>query len=217
MQAREVTVVPKAGDGRVEMIRSLRVARQTAMRARTQTINALTALLVTAPAELREQLRGLSTPRLVRAAAALEAGPISSPRAAAMLALRVLAGRYQTLSAEIGSLTTELDRLTAGAAPKLVALFGVGSDSAGALLVAAGDNPDRLHSEAAFSMLCGASRSRPPRARPLAIGSTVAATARPTRRCTASWWSGCAGINQPEPIWPGGSPKPSPERRSSVA
>jgi transposase len=157
VQAREVTVVPKAGDGRVEMIRSLRVARQTAMRARTQTINALKALLVTAPAELREQLRGLSTPRLVRAAAALEAGPISSPRAAAMLALRILAGRYQTLSAEIGSLTTELDRLTAGAAPKLVALFGVGSDSAGVLLVAAGDNPDRLHSEAAFSMLCGAS------------------------------------------------------------
>jgi transposase len=157
VQAGEVTVVPKAGDGRVEMIRSLRVARQTAMRARTQTINALKALLVTAPAELREQLRGLSTPRLVRAASALEAGPISSPRAAAMLALRILAGRYQTLSAEIGSLTTELDRLTGGAAPKLVALFGVGSDSAGALLVAAGDNPDRLHSDAAFSMLCGAS------------------------------------------------------------
>jgi transposase len=152
-----VIVVPKAGDGRVEMIRSLRVARQTAMRARTQTINALKALLVTAPAELREQLRGLSTPRLVRVASVLEPGPISSPLAAAMLTLRILAGRYQTLSAEIGSLTTELDRLTAAAAPTLTVLFGVGSDSAGALLVAAGDNPDRLHSEAAFSMLCGTS------------------------------------------------------------
>ena len=54
-------------------------------------------------------------------------------------------------------LDAELDRLTATAAPKLVALFGVGSDSAGALLVAAGDNPDRLRSDAAFSMLCGAS------------------------------------------------------------
>jgi hypothetical protein len=87
--------VPKAGDSRVEMIRSLRVARQTAMRARTQTINALKALLVTAPAELREQLRDLSTPRLVRAASVLEPGPIRSPLTAAMLALRILARRYQ--------------------------------------------------------------------------------------------------------------------------
>ena len=79
VQAGDATVVPKAGTGQVEMIRSLRVARQTAMRARTQTINALKALLVTAPATLREQLRGLSVTRLVRAAADLEPGPITSP------------------------------------------------------------------------------------------------------------------------------------------
>src|SRR5262245_54349523 len=139
------------------MIRSLRVARQTAMRARTQAINALKALLVTAPIELREQLRGLSVTRLVRTAAALEPGPVTSPAAAAMLALRTLAGRHQALSGEITALTTELDRLTAKAAPQLVALFGVGQDSAGALLVTAGDNPGRLRSDAAFSMLCGAS------------------------------------------------------------
>jgi transposase len=157
VQAGQVTVVPKAGDGQVEMIRSLRVGRQTAMRARTQTINALHALLVTAPAELREQLRGLSVTWLVRAAAELEPGPITSPLAAAMLALHTLAGRYQALSAEITTLTTELDRLTTKAAPQLVALFGVGQDSAGALLVAAGDNPGRLRSDACFSMLCGAS------------------------------------------------------------
>jgi transposase len=157
VQAGEVTVAPKAGDGQVEMIRSLRVARQTAMRARTQAINALKALLVTAPAELREQLRGLPATRLVRAAATLEPGTITSPLAAAMLALRTLAGRHQALSAEINTLTTELDRLTATVAPKLVALFGVGQDSAGALLVAAGDNPDRLRSDACFSMLCGVS------------------------------------------------------------
>jgi transposase len=71
--------------------------------------------------------------------------------------LRCLAERYQLLSAEVATLDTELDRLTAKAAPRLVALFGVGPDSAGALLVAAGDNPDRLRSDAAFSMLCGAS------------------------------------------------------------
>jgi transposase len=114
-------------------------------------------LLVTAPAELREQLRGLSAVRLVQTAAALELGPVTSPVAAATLGLRSLARRYQALSAELTVLDAELDRLTAAAAPRLVTLFGVGPDSAGALLVAAGDNPDRLVSSAAFSMLCGAS------------------------------------------------------------
>jgi transposase len=137
------------------MIRSLRVARATAMKARTQAINALKALLVTAPAGLREQLRGLSTVQLVQAAAGLESGPVTTPLAAAILGLRTLARRYQALSAELALLDAELDRLTT-TAPKLVALFGVGPDSAGALLVAAGDNPQRLRSNAAFSMLCGA-------------------------------------------------------------
>jgi transposase len=156
VQAREGSI-PKAGDGQVEMIRSLRVARASAIKARTQAINALKALVVTAPAELREQLRGLSTVRLVQTTAALEPGPVTTPLAAAMLGLGTLARRYQALSAELTTLDAELDRLTRAAAPKLVALFGVGADSAGALLVAAGDNPERLHSDAAFSMLCGAS------------------------------------------------------------
>jgi transposase len=157
VQAGQVTVLPKAGTGQVEMIRCLRVARATAMRSRTQTINALKGLLVTAPTELREQLRGRSVPRLVAAAADLEPGPLTSPLAAASLAVGSLARRYQALSAEIDSLTGELERLVATAAPELIARFGVGHDSAGALLVAAGDNPDRLSGEAAFSMLCGAS------------------------------------------------------------
>jgi transposase len=157
VQAGQATVAPKAGTGRVEMIRSLRVARQTAIRARTQTINALKALVVTAPAELREQLRDLPTATLVAAAAALAPGPITSPLAAAMLALGTLAHRHQALNREIKALTAELDRLTATAAPTLVALFGIGQDNAGALLVAAGDNPQRLRSEACFAMLCGSS------------------------------------------------------------
>jgi transposase len=139
------------------MLRSLRVARTTAMRARTQAINALRSLVVTAPASRREQLRGLSTVRLVRAAAALDPGALTSPTAAAMLAMRVLAHRYQALDAELTALDHERDRLTATAAPALLARFGVGPDTASALLVAAGDNPGRLRSEAAFSMLCGSS------------------------------------------------------------
>jgi transposase len=157
VQAGEATVVPKAGTGTVEMLRCLRVARSTAVKARTQAGNAITALLVTAPAELREQLRGLPTAKLVRTAAAFPPAKPTTPAAAAMLALRTLAVRHQALSAEITTLDGELKRLTAKAAPGLVALFGVGPDSAGALLAAAGDNPDRLRSEGAFSMLCGAS------------------------------------------------------------
>jgi transposase len=157
VQAGEVTIVPKAADGQVEMLRSLRVARTTAMRARTQAVNALRSLLVTAPAELREQLRGRSVVRLVGVAATLDPGRLTSPAAAAMLALRTLARRYQALDTEITALDSELDRLTATAAPRLLALFGVGPDVASALLIAAGDNPRRLRSEAAFSMLCGSS------------------------------------------------------------
>jgi Transposase len=113
--------IPKAGDGQVEMIRSLRVARATAMKARTQAINALKALVVTAPDELREQLRALSAVRLVQTAAGLEPGPVTTPAAAARLGLRSLARRYQALSAELTILDTELDRLTVTAAPKLLA------------------------------------------------------------------------------------------------
>ena len=73
-----------------------------------------------------------------------------------MLALRILARRYQALTDELTALDAELDRLTRATSPTLVARFGVGTDSAGALLVAAGDNPGRLRSDACFAMLCGA-------------------------------------------------------------
>ena len=157
VQAGEATGVPKAQDGVVEMLRALRAARQTAVKARTQAINALKGLLVTAPAELREQLGGLPTGRLVGAAAELEVGTLTTPTAATKLALRGLAQRYQHLDAEIALLTEQLDALTARHAPKLRDLHGVGPDGAAALLIAAGDNPRRLHSEAAFAALCGTS------------------------------------------------------------
>jgi transposase len=108
------------------MIRSLRVARVTAVKARTQASNALKALLVTAPVDLREQLGGRSAATLVRQAAGLRPGPLDDPTAAAKLALRILARRHQALSAEIATLNTELDRLVAKAAPGLVTRFGVG-------------------------------------------------------------------------------------------
>ncbi|MGH9120146.1 MAG: IS110 family transposase [Acidimicrobiales bacterium] len=148
---------PKAGDAAVEMIRALRVARSTAIKARTQTSNAIKALVVTAPEALRETLRGLSTIQLVRTCARLRPGDLVSPTAATKVALRSLAIRHEALEAEVKDLDDRLDPLITETAPRLVALFGVGPDSAGALLVAAGDNPERLRSEAAFSMLCGSS------------------------------------------------------------
>jgi transposase len=72
VQAGEATGSPKAQDGVVGMLRALRVARQGAVKARSQAINALKGLLVTAPSELRQRLEGLPTARLVRQAAALD-------------------------------------------------------------------------------------------------------------------------------------------------
>lgn len=147
---------PKSGDDLVEMIRVLRVARASAMKARTQALNALKSLVVTAPVELRDQLRSLSTTDLVATAARLRSGREATTTAANKTALRALAGRYQSLDVKIAALDDQLAELTAEASPKLADTFGVGPDVAGALLVASGDNPDRLRSEAAFAMLCGA-------------------------------------------------------------
>lgn len=146
---------PKAGDGRVEMIRSLRVARRSALKARTQATNQLLALVLTSPQGLRASLRSMSLLRLVKVAARFRPGPLLDPAAATKLALRHLARRHAALSAEIAELDRALGQVVSEAAPGLLALPGVGTDVAGALLVAAGDNPERLSSEAAFARLCG--------------------------------------------------------------
>ncbi len=157
VQSGEATAVPKSGDAAVEMVRVLRATRRGAVKARSQAVNAMRATVVTAPAALRDELADLSLRALVKRCQGLRPGELAAPVAAAKLALRCLARRYAALEAEVAELDAELARLTAQAAPALVAAFGVGPDVAGALLVAAGDNPERLRSEAAFSKLCGAS------------------------------------------------------------
>jgi transposase len=149
---------PKTRDGRVEAIRALRVARSGAVKARTQAINQLKALLVSAPSDLRESLRPLSTAALVAACARLRPRPdLDDPREATKLALRRLARRCQTLTEEISDADHDLKQLVTAAAPDLLELTGVGVEVAGQMLVTAGDNPDRLISEAAFAHLCGVS------------------------------------------------------------
>jgi transposase len=156
--ADETAGVPKSSDGRVEMIRALRAARRSAMKARTQAANQLQGLRVTAPDELLERLRGLSTKELVAVAARFRIGDdLRDVPSATKFALRSVARRYEALSAEIAELDAHLDRLVAQLAPELVALPGIGTDHAATLLIVAGDNPKRLRSEASFASLCGVS------------------------------------------------------------
>jgi transposase len=128
------------------------------MKARTQAANQLQGLRVTAPDELLDRLRGLSTKELVSVAARFRIA--DDPRdvpAATKFALRSVARRYEALSAEIAELDLHLDRLVAQVAPELVSLPGIGTDHAATLLIVAGDNPQRLRSEASFASLCGVS------------------------------------------------------------
>jgi transposase len=150
-------VVPKLRDGRVEAIRVLRLARSSAIKARSQATNQIKALIVTGPAELREQLRHLRTPIIIATCARLRPGQqLGDPEQATKTALRRLARRHQQLSEEIADADQELDQLVREVAPDLLELPGVGPEVAGQLLTSAGDNPDRITSEAAFAHLCGA-------------------------------------------------------------
>jgi transposase len=156
--AGETAGEPKSGDGRVEMIRVLRAARRSAVKARTQAANQLRGIRVTAPEALRQRLRGLSTKELVATAARFRlAGEPGDVETATKVALRSVARRYQALSVEVSELDAQLDRLVAEAAPELVSLPAIGTDHAATLLIVAGDNPGRLGSEASFASLCGVS------------------------------------------------------------
>jgi transposase len=154
--ARRATAIPKLGTGIAEAIRAIHLTRASAVKARTATMNELRALLVTAPAGLREQLRGLSTVALIDACARLRPStPLADPTQATKHALRSLARRHRALSAEITDLNTQLHALVSQACPALPALPGVGPETTAQLLITIGDNPDRLHSETAFAALCG--------------------------------------------------------------
>jgi len=146
---------PKASDGPVEMLRLLKSTKDSAVHARTRAINQLKALLITVPTALREQLQNLCNKDLLQRCAQLRPGAITTPLSAARLALRSLARRIQQLSAEIEALVLQLDAITNELAPQLKAVKGIGTDNASSLLIAAGDNPQRLRSEAAFASLCG--------------------------------------------------------------
>jgi transposase len=155
--ATRATGIPKHRDGRVEALRNLRVARRCAIAHRADIQRRIHALLVTAPDDLRQQLRALTPADLVRTCATLrpDRDRAAEPTTAAKLALRQLARRHTQLSQDITDLDELITPLVKEINPKLLATHGIGPDVAGQLLVTAGDNPERLRCEAAFAMLCG--------------------------------------------------------------
>jgi transposase len=149
--------VPKTGTGPVEMARQLRVTRRSAIKQRTQALLQLQALADTAPDELRDALKPLGYAALIDTAARFRPGEMTTPTAAAKYAMSLLARRIQRLDDELAGLDAHLKDILTAAHPQLLAAHGVGPDTAGALLVAAGDNPERLRTEQSFAALCGAS------------------------------------------------------------
>lgn len=149
--AGDALAVPKDRNGAVGELRALVVARRSAIKARTQATNQLRALLVDGDDELRGQLHGLQKGQLARACAQLV------PAAGLRLALGSLGRRWLVLNQEITDLDAAITRTVRRTAPRLLARHSVGVQTAAQLLITAGDNPDRLHSEAAFAAICGAS------------------------------------------------------------
>ena len=159
------TAVPKSKSGIVEVIRTLRVTRSGAVKSRTQVFNTLWGVMIGAPSPLRDELVALTKRTLVNRCLRLRpetsdllslvAEPERMLIAGTKTSLRDLAQRWKALDDEIKTLNKQIEALVKHAAPELLKLPGVGVEVAGQILITAGDNPDRIHSEAAFAKLCG--------------------------------------------------------------
>jgi transposase len=154
----ERCAIAKQRDGDVKAAQLLETTYSQAVKQRTASINALKAALVSLDGPLRERLEKLSTTELVRTCAAfrISKGDLGH-EAGVRTALRALASRIRSLDKEISSLHKDIERFALKLVPATMALFGIGCHGAIRLLCAAGQNIDRMKSEAAFSMLCGAS------------------------------------------------------------
>jgi transposase len=153
----QAQALPKSGTSSVEMIRHLKVARDTAVKARSQAMLTLKSILVSAPAALREQLEAITGKMaLIRRLAALRPGSLTSTTASAKLSLRAIAQRWLALDAEIKAHDAHLEHLTAACAPDMMNAPGISTGTTADMLLLVGDNPERIRSEAAFAKLCGA-------------------------------------------------------------
>jgi transposase len=154
----EATTTPKDRQGFVEAVRLIRATRRSAAKARRATLSQIHGLLWCAPEDLREKLGNYDRAALVARCARLRIptnAAVDDPATAARRMLRRLARRVQILDEEIAEANTELDAILKQHAPNLMAINGVGTEIAGQILTTAGENADRIKSEAALARLCG--------------------------------------------------------------
>ena len=149
--------LPKIKTGIVESIRMLKIARDSAVKDRTRAYSQVRDLITTAPAELHDELIGLTGHQRVQRAVSLRPDParLSDPVQAAKKSLRTLARRIRALDAEIDEADRDLDRLTRQAVPTLRAMRQVGPQTAAQMVITAGQNIDRMRTEASFAKLVG--------------------------------------------------------------
>jgi transposase len=148
--------IAKTADGNAEAIRALLIAKRSARDTRIRCLNQIRHLGVTAPDDLRARLRGVSRRRLAHTAAAFRPTVGADVVAqATKLALQTLGRRVVDLDTTTERIDQQLATLVRATAPGVLALEGVGIDTAAILIVATGDNPQRLRSEAACAHLCG--------------------------------------------------------------
>ncbi|MDJ0362268.1 IS110 family transposase [Rhodococcus sp. H29-C3] len=151
--------VPKSHDGAIESIRLLRVTLTGLRKCSTALTNSLRNIIVGAPPELRDQLEPMTIGTLLHHCSSFRvpAGAPTDARVAVRSTLRSLSRQILFQQHEMDRLRSELTELVRRVNPALLAAPGIGVDSASTLLVTAGDNPERLHSEASFAALCGVS------------------------------------------------------------
>jgi transposase len=155
--AERASARPKTRDGMVESIRLLRIARQTAVKARTQAALQIRTIIISAPDELRDELIGLKAKKAAERCASLRPKAGRDALNTTKRVLRSIGRRFRALDVEVRELEAELDELVRLAAPRLLAEHSVGIQTAAKLLCLAGDNAERLRNEAAFAALCGTS------------------------------------------------------------
>jgi len=147
---------PKLRNGPAEQMRILCVARRSAREQRIQTLNQIRQLVFCAPQPIRERFIGRYQATMLKEMAALRSRQGSDPITHMTLTtLRDLARRIRTLDDETKRISGHLKTLVTEMAPSLLEIHGLGADGAAVLLVAAGDNPERIVSEPAWAHLCG--------------------------------------------------------------
>ncbi|WP_137136972.1 IS110 family transposase [Rhizobium sp. FKY42] len=157
--ARRYTVTPRSRDGMVESLRVLRGCHKTAIQARRIALQMIQATIVCAPDKIRDPLRSITRMQLIRTLAASrpDLTAYRQVEEAYRISLKSLARRYLELHDEIADLDDMIEAIVKDLAPELLAQTAIGVNSAAQLLLTAGDNFDRLKSEASFAALCGVS------------------------------------------------------------